>query len=318
MKKYIHHHNNLKTKYQRLKQKIERAIKNGRFYRYTKRKQNQLLKRLQSYYQRLVRNGQLALPVAGLIVGATHVSQAQTFTLETTTASPFIELDVNTNAPFGLVDVGIYSVPTFVDIDGDGDLDAFVGEADGNINYFENIGTPTSPNFQLQSTDGAFGLSNVSVQSIPTFVDIDSDGDLDAFVGERDGNINYFRNEGTAISSPVFSLLSTDGAFGLSDVGFNSAPTFVDIDGDGDLDAFVGEGNGNGNTNYFENINSGTATSNSPVFSLLSTDGAFGLSDIGYNSIPTFVDIDGDGDLDAFVGEQVGNINYFENTNSGA
>ena len=40
--------------------------------------------------------------------------------------------------PFGLTDVGSYSSPVFVDIDGDGDLDAFIGERFGGIRYFEN------------------------------------------------------------------------------------------------------------------------------------------------------------------------------------
>ncbi len=34
--------------------------------------------------------------------------------------------------PFGLTDVGNYSNPTFVDIDNDGDVDALIGNSDGN------------------------------------------------------------------------------------------------------------------------------------------------------------------------------------------
>ena len=37
--------------------------------------------------------------------------------------------------PFDDVDVGFYNSPSFADVDGDGDLDAFFGEGDGNINY---------------------------------------------------------------------------------------------------------------------------------------------------------------------------------------
>ena len=42
------------------------------------------------------------------------------------------------DGPFGLNDVGLWSSPSFADLDGDGDLDAFMGES-GNILYFENI-----------------------------------------------------------------------------------------------------------------------------------------------------------------------------------
>ena len=55
--------------------------------------------------------------------------------------------------PFGLVDVGAYASPAFADIDGDGDLDAFIG------NYwrqhhvsFENTGTAVSPAFAAPRT----------------------------------------------------------------------------------------------------------------------------------------------------------------------
>lgn len=39
------------------------------------------------------------------------------------------------------------------------------------------------PNF-LPSVTNPFGLTNEGVNAVPTFVDIDGDGDLDAFVVE--------------------------------------------------------------------------------------------------------------------------------------
>lgn len=96
-------------------------------------------------------------------------------------------------APFGLTDVGTDSVPTFVDIDDDGDLDAFIGEAFGETYYFENTGTITNPAFADPITD-PFGLTDVISRSAPAFADIDNDGDLDAFIGEDDGETFYFEN----------------------------------------------------------------------------------------------------------------------------
>ena len=59
-----------------------------------------------------------------------------------------------------------------------------------------------------------FGLADVGQWVSPTFADIDSDGDLDAFVGELYGNTLYFRNIGTAsnpvFAAPVNSLLNID------------------------------------------------------------------------------------------------------------
>ncbi|MEO0971427.1 MAG: VCBS repeat-containing protein, partial [Cyanobacteria bacterium J06639_18] len=133
-------------------------------------------------------------------------------------------------------------------MDNDGDLDAFVGEGDGTLNYFENTGTATSPSFAIAQSN-PFGLTDVGNSSNPTFADINGDGRLDAFVGARDGTLIYFENTGTA-TSPSFAIAQSN-PFGFTDIGFASTPTLVDIDGDGDLDALVGESDGT--LNYFEN-----------------------------------------------------------------
>ncbi|MEG3926335.1 FG-GAP-like repeat-containing protein [Microcoleus sp. T3_D1] len=212
--------------------------------------------------------------------------------------------------PFGLTRVGYGDLtdPTFVDINNDGDLDAFVGDYDSNTYYFQNTGTASSPSFAAPQTN-PFGLTRVgSYYSSPAFADLDGDGDLDAFVGEYStGSIYYFQNTGTA-SSPSFAARQTN-PFGLTTLGNNnlSQPTFADLDGDGDLDAFVG--NNIGNIAYFKNI----GTASSPSFAARQ-DNPFGFTYSGhYDSSPTFGDIDKDGDLDAFVGNQT-IIAYFQNT----
>ena len=208
-----------------------------------------------------------------------------------------------TNA-FGLTTVGYNASPTFADIDGDGDLDAFVGKYDGNTLFYRNTGTASSPAFAVPSTN-PFGLTNVGASANPTFVDIDGDGDLDAFVGKYDGNTLFYRNTGTA-SSPAFAVPRTN-PFGLTNVGSWAGPTFADIDGDGDLDVFVG--NNAGNTLFYRN----TGTAGSPAFAVPITN-PFGLTDVGDSSNPTFVDIDGDGDLDAFIGNGSGDTRFYLNT----
>ncbi len=50
-----------------------------------------------------------------------------------------------------------------------------------------------------------------------------------------------------------------------------------------------------------------------PVFLTPSTN-PLGLADVGFSAKPTFVDIDGDGDLDAFVGNSYGNASYENKT----
>jgi len=213
--------------------------------------------------------------------------------------------------PFNGVDVGFLSKPSFVDMDGDGDRDAFTGTQDGNINYYQNIGTPLVPQFILQTgSDNPFDGEDVGGDSAPSFVDVDGDGDMDAFIGESDGTLNYYRNTGTPLA-PIFTV-QPGGAnpFDGADVGFNSAPSFVDVDGDGDMDAFIGESDGT--LNYYRN----TGTPLAPIFTV-QTGGAnpFDGEDVGGDSTPSFVDVDGDGDIDAFIGEdKSGDINYYQNT----
>ena len=42
----------------------------------------------------------------------------------------------------------------------------------------------------------------------------------------------------------------------------------------------------------------------------------FGLDNVGFYANPSFADLDRDGDLDAFIGDNLGNTKYFENTGS--
>ncbi len=105
--------------------------------------------------------------------------------------------------------------------------------------------------------------------------------------------------------APAFAAPLTN-PFGLADVGFDSSPALADIDDDGDLDAFLGAFTGN--TLFFAN----TGTASAPAFAAPLAN-PFGLADVGFASSPALADIDGDGDLDAFVGEGSGNTLLFEN-----
>ncbi len=210
--------------------------------------------------------------------------------------------------PFGLTDTGTLTTPYFVDIDNDGDLDVFVGEGFGDTFFFRNTGTVTAPVFNAAIIN-PFGLKNAGFYIDSSYVDIDNDGDMDVFTGHSDGNVLFLRNTGTA-AAPAFALAVTN-PFGLSDVGLQSTPDFVDIDNDGDLDGFVG--NSNGNIVFFRN----TGTVNAPAFAAAVTN-PFGFSDVGSNANPSFVDTDGDGDLDAFVGNLAGNTLFFKNSGTAA
>jgi hypothetical protein len=202
------------------------------------------------------------------------------------------------------IQVTEFAAPTFVDIDNDNDLDLFVGERYGTIDVFINDGEGVYTYMGKLQADG----SDVSIglYSVPVFADIDNDNDFDLYIGEQSGNINVFRNDGNGDFTSLGNL-NADG-FGI-DVGSFSTPMFADIDNDNDLDLYVGEQEGN--INVF--INDGTGT-------FLETDNlqaGGSYIDIGSYSRPIFEDVDGDNDMDLFIGENSGKIFTYLNNGSG-
>jgi hypothetical protein len=206
--------------------------------------------------------------------------------------------------PFGLMQNGELSFVTSGDIDNDGDIDLFIGGYDGKIWFQENTGTASNPAF-APSVQNPFGLTSASEFAIPSLVDIDDDGDLDLFVGEYPGNVKFYENTGS-VTSPHFALPQQN-PFGITQAYLLGVPSFADLDHDGDFDLFEGEYYGN--IRYFKN----TGTASSPNFAPPITN-PFGLVPVNTYAFPAFADIDNDGDLDLFIGEYYGNLQYFENT----
>lgn len=231
--------------------------------------------------------------------------RSSTATVKTVVLEPTRFIDrIGDRNPLNSFKVQEFSHPTLVDIDGDGKLDVFVGNDNGNLEFLRNIGTPTKPRFAA-SQNNPFNLTGVGTDSAPTFIDIDGDRDFDAFVGNSVGNVLFFRNKGTP-ENPDFEAPETN-PFGWSNIGTYAAPVFADIDGDRDFDAFVGTALGD--IRFLEN----TGTPNNPTFAQ-PVSNPFGLISIGGFSSPSIADIDGDGDLDILAGRNAEELIYFVNT----
>ncbi|MBL4775509.1 MAG: VCBS repeat-containing protein [Mariprofundus sp.] len=229
------------------------------------------------------------------------------------TAPTFVAI-AGAGNPLNGFNVGSFATPSFADIDGDGDLDAFVGENGGTVRFYRNNGSNTAPNFVADAANNPLAAIAVGRHAAPSFADIDGDGDLDAFVGELLGTVKFYRNDDASGNGTAPTFVAVAGAgnpLNGFDVGVVAAPSFADIDGDGDLDAFVGELSG---TMKFYRNDDASGNGTAPTFVAVAGAGnplnGFG---VGVNAAPSFADIDGDGDLDAFVGEGHGTVQFFEN-----
>lgn len=202
--------------------------------------------------------------------------------------------------------IGQFAYPTFADMDNDGDSDMMVGESSGEVHYFENT-APTNENalFTLIGKVMTNGEPlDIGQSSTPTLFDLNDDGLMDLVIGERNGNLNYYENTGTA-NNFSFELVSDmlGGITGIDDgffVGNTNVTFFMSNDA---LHLAIGMESGRIQT--YTNITGNL----SGDFDLV--DGAaFGI-DEGKRCKPLVVDIDNDDQLDIFCGSVGGGLTLY-------
>ena len=221
----------------------------------------------------------------------------------------------------------------FVDLDNDGDLDLLYETLDIDTSYYsyysnnifvyhENLGSNTNPQFSL-GVKNPFNLTSPQNFSLygsllsHNLIDLDNDGDYDLlatysgiYQNYSYGTYSYDQSSHTVfkyyenIGNPTIPLfaaqqtnpfgLELDSVIGISDV--------VDIDGDGDYDV-ISSIAVFGNQGYIQNQDMGfienIGTSNNPQFANPQVN-LIGITfpSSYYPVMPSFGDIDGDGDYD--------------------
>ena len=137
--------------------------------------------------------------------------------------------------------------PTFGDLDGDGDNDMLFGEIGGSINFYRNTAAPGAmANFVLEAD--TFMNQLFGVHANPFLFDVDGDLKLDLLVGQKNGNIHLYLNQGT-VAVPLYTTTAKDTLGGIFNYypGYesNAAPFIGDLNHDGTNTLVVGDGRGN-------------------------------------------------------------------------
>ncbi len=247
-------------------------------------------------------------------LGGTYPGKIAAFRNSGTATAPAFTLLTDDYMGLSTMGMGSSMYPAFGDMDGDGDMDLYIGDLQGRLHYFQNnpVGlvaqfTLNDPTVTTIVNDTDTILMDVGQFATPQLVDMDNDGLLDLLIGERNGNINYYHNRGAA--GEPFWELKNDSIGGVVvaeywNVTGHSVP-FMHVTNGGQHELLVGSESGW--IHQYDNIDG-------------NIDGTWNLVDStwqdlheGERTALCLYDFNNDGYKDAVIGNYRGGISYWRN-----
>jgi gliding motility-associated-like protein len=193
--------------------------------------------------------------------------------------------------------IGTYVFPAFGDLSGDGLTDVIIGSTPSSGYQTITVYYNTGDNIYEKQTGphSPFGGFDVGNDASPFFTDVDGDGVSDFVSGNNANYITYYRNDNGVFQS----VPAAENPFAGVVTGDNFCLSYIDLNGDGLKDIVGASGQ---TIQYFRNTESG--------FTLVPlNEGPFANITTLAEAKSGFGDLDGDGDYDLILSDEIADDN---------
>jgi len=208
---------------------------------------------------------------------------------------------------------GLKITPAFGDLDGDNKQDLLLGLENGTLVYYRNTSTGSNPTFAnpvLNYTDNAGTVINVGQFAAPQLFDLNKDGKLDLIIGKKTGELVYYQNVGTT-TNPQFELANSNlGGIDVATItpdGFPIPHFFRQQD-----TTYLLLGAYDGVIRFYDSIDLNLAIGSN--FHLRKFNFLGMQKELGSFSACAVGDVDNDGNLNLFIGQDLGGVYHLEHT----